>query len=94
MTIQIMIWLRLIVIIWYSFFIVIALVCLPLFFIVGMCTGDFTLSNNNADKAGIDENMKKFLEANSRAFDEKCDADGTCPICLDDFANTKDKQIT
>ena len=66
MTIQIMIWLRLIVVIWYSFFVLMAIVCLPFFFIVGMCTGDLTLFDKGNEK---DNKMKKFLDDNTRAFD-------------------------
>ena len=91
MTIQIMIWLRLIIVIYYSFFVVMAIICLPVFFIQ-ICTGDLDFSKSNRDK--VADNMKKFFKANSRSFNEKCDAEGTCSICLEDFANSKDKQIT
>ena len=69
-----MIWLRLIVVIWYSFFVVMAIICLPFFFIVGMCTGDLTLSDSNnstEDKTDKNPQMKKFLEENTRPYNEK-----------------------
>jgi len=46
--------------------------------------GEFPNVNN-------DVRIKRLLEKNSRAFDQKLgDADGTCPICLEDFVNTQD----
>lgn len=94
MTIQVMIWLRLIVVIWYSFFVAMAIVCLPFFFIIGVCTGDLTFIDNNQDKIERLPGVKKFLERNSRSFNEKKDGEGTCSICLDDFANSKNKLIS
>jgi len=87
LTIETMIWLRLFVIIYYCFVLVLVIVCLPFFLL-----DDYP--DTNTDKVSKDNKMIKFLEANSRAFDEKCDAERTCPICLDDFSNTKDEQIT
>lgn len=94
MTIQIMIWLRLIVVIWYSFFVAMAIICLPFFFIIGICTGDLTFIERNKDKIGRLPGVKRFLERNSRTFNEKDHGEGTCSICLDDFANNKKKLIS